>query len=234
MESINPHDASHWTYDDLSLVLQRRYLLRHVALELFAKDGRTHLIIMPTTKLRDAVYAELLRRCPQATPAALLGRGAAPSLGGMVPPWQGAAAAYRNVVKSHLRAATSAWQEGSLSSFGYLMTLNTLAGRSYNDLTQYPVFPWVVADYDSEELDLSNPASFRDLSCTMGALQPARRAEFVRRFESMSLMYDSDNDEDGLTRPFHFGTHYSSSAIVLHYLVRMQPFAAAHVELQQV
>ena len=30
------------------------------------------------------------------------------------------------------------------------MCLNTLAGRSYNDLMQYPVFPWIVADYKSE------------------------------------------------------------------------------------
>ena len=29
------------------------------------------------------------------------------------------------------------------------MHLNTLAGRSYNDLMQYPVFPWVIADYDN-------------------------------------------------------------------------------------
>nr|GFC77354.1 hypothetical protein [Tanacetum cinerariifolium] len=25
------------------------------------------------------------------------------------------------------------------------MQLNTLAGRSYNDITQYPVFPWILA-----------------------------------------------------------------------------------------
>lgn len=30
------------------------------------------------------------------------------------------------------------------------MHLNTLAGRSYNDLMQYPVFPWIIANYDSE------------------------------------------------------------------------------------
>ena len=44
------------------------------------------------------------------------------------------------------------------------MSLNTLAGRSYNDLMQYPVFPWVLADYTSEELDLASPATFRDFS----------------------------------------------------------------------
>ena len=30
------------------------------------------------------------------------------------------------------------------------MHLNTIAGRTYNDLMQYPVFPWVLADYHSE------------------------------------------------------------------------------------
>lgn len=38
---------------------------------------------------------------------------------------------------------------GEISNFQYLMHLNTLAGRSYNDLTQYPVFPWVIADWTS-------------------------------------------------------------------------------------
>lgn len=40
------------------------------------------------------------------------------------------------------KSVTQRWQQGELSNFAYLMFLNTLAGRSYNDLTQYPVFPW--------------------------------------------------------------------------------------------
>lgn len=44
----------------------------------------------------------------------------------------------------------SVYQRGEISNFQYLMHLNTLAGRSYNDLMQYPVFPWILADYDSE------------------------------------------------------------------------------------
>ena len=30
------------------------------------------------------------------------------------------------------------------------MYLNTVAGRTYNDYMQYPVFPWVLADYTSQ------------------------------------------------------------------------------------
>ena len=39
-------------------------------------------------------------------------------------------------------SVTQRWVRGEISNFQYLMSLNTLAGRSYNDLMQYPVFPW--------------------------------------------------------------------------------------------
>jgi beige protein homolog 1 len=32
--------------------------------------------------------------------------------------------------------ATKSWEKGLISNFHYLMILNSLAGRSYNDLTQ--------------------------------------------------------------------------------------------------
>ncbi|PNI83103.1 WDFY3 isoform 3 [Pan troglodytes] len=48
------------------------------------------------------------------------------------------------------KSVTQRWERGEISNFQYLMHLNTLAGRSYNDLMQYPVFPWILADYDSE------------------------------------------------------------------------------------
>ena len=34
------------------------------------------------------------------------------------------------------------------------------------------------------------------------------------------------------SKPFHYGSHYSSAGIVLHYLLRMEPFASEHIELQ--
>jgi hypothetical protein len=42
------------------------------------------------------------------------------------------------------------WQNGEMSNFDYLMYLNTMAGRTYNDLSQYPIFPWILKDYDSD------------------------------------------------------------------------------------
>jgi hypothetical protein len=49
------------------------------------------------------------------------------------------------------------WVNGWMSNFDYLMLLNKLANRSFNDISQYPVMPWVLKQYSSSELDLENP-----------------------------------------------------------------------------
>ena len=69
-----------------------------------------------------------------------------------------------------------AWHQGSVSTYHYLLHLNLMAHRSFSDLAQYPVFPWVVADYASPKLDLCRPESFRDLARPIGALNEDRLA----------------------------------------------------------
>jgi hypothetical protein len=49
---------------------------------------------------------------------------------------------------------------------------------------QYPVFPWVLSQYTEASIDLQDPASFRDLSRPMGALNEERLEQFLDRFES--------------------------------------------------
>jgi hypothetical protein len=117
------------------------------------------------------------------------------------------------------------WVEGRISNFDYLLHLNLLSGRSFNDICQYPVFPWVLADYTSEEIpDLTDRKNFRDLSKPVGALNPQRLEEFLERFNSFA---------DPTIPPFMYGSHYSTSAgVVLHFLVRMHPFAGLHRQLQ--
>lgn len=73
------------------------------------------------------------------------------------------------------------WQSGEISNFQYLMHLNTLAGRGYSDLTQYPVFPWILADYESKILDLSDPNTFRRLDKPMGCQTMEGEEEFKKR-----------------------------------------------------
>eukprot|EP00501_MAST-03F_sp_TOSAG23-6_P000853 GSMAST32.ASY1.ANO1.887.1 assembled CDS len=62
----------------------------------------------------------------------------------------------------------SKWKKREISNFEFLLRINYYAGRTYNDLAQYPIFPWVLCDYTSKELDLRNPKIYRDLSKPAG------------------------------------------------------------------
>ena len=53
------------------------------------------------------------------------------------------------------------WQQGEITNFEYLMELNKLAGRTFNDLMQYPVFPFILSDYKSKELNLTQHSVYR-------------------------------------------------------------------------
>jgi len=67
------------------------------------------------------------------------------------------------------------------------MALNRMAGRSFNDLTQYPVFPWVLADYTSDTIDITDSRVFRDLTKPIGALNPDRLAQLLERYNELEL-----------------------------------------------
>ena len=126
------------------------------------------------------------------------------------------------VVRVMQSGYTRQWQRGEISNFDYLMHLNTMAGRSYNDTSQYPVFPWILSDYQSKNLDLSDPKVYRDLSKPMGMTNPDRVEAYEER-------YDNPLPE---VPPFHYGSHYSSPGVVLYYLVRSEPFSTLAMSLQ--
>ena len=49
----------------------------------------------------------------------------------------------------------------------------------------HTVYPWVLSDYTSSSLDLSNESVYRDLSKPIGALNPSRLEYFKHRLQNM-------------------------------------------------
>ena len=60
-----------------------------------------------------------------------------------------------------VQALTKQWCSGKIGNFHYLTMLNKAAGRSFNDLMQYPVAPFILSDYTSQIIDLENPSIYR-------------------------------------------------------------------------
>ena len=240
------HSCIKWDNDAILEVVPRRYLLRWVALEVFTADGRNRLLVFDKKDV-DEVKRLLNTVSSQApffkiTPTgcryhnSISSSSSSASTDGGETPAQNyqvdggdddcstgtaAAAAFSFSKREDLDAATRQWVAGEMSNFQYLMYLNTVAGRSYNDLSQYPVFPWVIADYTSETLDLSNPKTFRDLSKPMGALTEERAKIFRKRY----------NDCKGTCEQYHYSHHYSSAAVVGYFLLRLEPFTKPFLDL---
>lgn len=255
--SLMSHRSKTWSLDKLMYVSKRHFLLRDVALELFFNDGASVLITSIASKERDQIYKVLHRIVSNNVtvdphlPLHLLVSSFTKLFGGGgvhvnhgykdtngTPNYNGHTLFKSSDTSSSLgflsfsnsdslSNATLKWRRGEISNFLYLMIINTLAGRTFNDLTQYPVFPWIIADYASETLDLSNPNTFRDLSKPMGGQTPVRAEQFKERYEALASLNDHDSSP-----PFHYGTHYSSAMIVTSYLIRLRPYVHSYLLLQ--
>ncbi|XP_022098981.1 neurobeachin-like isoform X3 [Acanthaster planci] len=197
-----------WHFNDIRAVFSRRYLLQNTAVEIFLANRTSVMFNLPNK----ATVKKVVHALPRVGVGLKYG----------IPPSRRVSLATpRQLFKAS--NMTQAWQRREITNFEYLMYLNTIAGRSYNDLNQYPIFPWVLTNYDAEELDLTLPSNYRDLSKPVGALNPSRRAFFQERYE---------NWEDDKVPPFHFGTHYSTMAFTLNWLMRMEPYTTYFLNLQ--
>lgn len=129
---------------------------------------------------------------------------------------------FKTSTNESIQPWTKLWRAGQLSNFEYLMKLNKYSGRSYNDLGQYPVFPWVLANY-SAPLSFTE-SDFRDFSWPIGAIDERSRSESVAKYEEF------EHDVDLM--PYHYGSHYSNMGITVHYLLRAEPFTKQAISFQ--
>lgn len=196
-----------------------KYQLNPVAIEFFSNTGENFFINFGSQAIREEVFRFMFSM---------------PIINSVFRPHVIKSGALTLSMSKLRQSVTRKWMKGKISNFEYLIRLNTFAGRSFNDLTQYPIFPWILQNYTGDTLDLGNPSTFRDLSKPMGAIGQSRAALFQERFEAMQDDFDHDASATMMTnsKPFHYGTHYSCSAYVLHFLVRLEPYSTMATELQ--
>ena len=187
-----------WHFNEIRAVYARRYLLQNVALEIFVSNRSSVMFAFAERRTVERVVNILPRvgvglryGLPQTRHTSL-------------------ASPMQLFRSSNM---TQRWQRREITNFEYLMYLNVISGRTYNDLNQYLIFPWILINYDSPSIDLNSPSSYRDLSKPIGALNPSRRQLFVDRYQ---------NWDQSDVPPFHYGTHYSTAAFTLNWLVRVE------------
>ncbi|KAG7394868.1 hypothetical protein PHYBOEH_004521 [Phytophthora boehmeriae] len=190
-----------WGVRVIRVIHRRRFLMEaQNGLEIYFVDGSSCLFGFESNGEADLVYATLKERKP-------------PCLA----KWG------KRLLTTERMFSKSKWTEmwvrREISNFEYLMALNASAGRSYNDIAQYPVFPWVIKDFESAELRLDDPEIYRDLRRPIGAQTP----EMIQRARAS---YDGWDPKAPIPA-FHYANMYSHMQSVLYFLVRLAPFTGA-------
>ena len=104
--------------------------------------------------------------------------------------------------------------------------LNKYGGRSFNDLSQYPVFPWIISDYKSDSISLDNPKIYRQLKYNMGAISKHKRNEIKKKYNSLL------QEKAPMFFPYQIGSHYMAKRMVLGYLLRLEPYTTLLMEFE--
>ncbi|XP_071033257.1 lysosomal-trafficking regulator, partial [Parasteatoda tepidariorum] len=194
-----------WPFETIKEIVPRRYELQNNAFEIFLTNGLTYLIAFESEKEYHHIWKQLESHdlpCKSNVDVSIL---------------------------------TQLWRERALTNFEYLTQLNKLSGRSFNDLMQYPVFPFVLSDYGSSYLDLCNPSVYRNLEKPVAVQHKYREKFYMDTYELLkeqASCSSSTEFELPISGPYHYGSHYSNSGTVLHFLIRILPFTYSFIKYQ--
>jgi hypothetical protein len=120
-------------------------------MEVLSDDGRSVFVVFRRPSVLDDTFFAMLKKCPQVIRELTDGdaHGAGRDAQGINNVFNvlGTAVAariapsdlYASLTVRTLKQLTAKWQDGAVSNFEYLMALNALAGRTFSDVTQYPV-----------------------------------------------------------------------------------------------
>ncbi|KAK8892897.1 hypothetical protein M9Y10_030148 [Tritrichomonas musculus] len=114
------------------------------------------------------------------------------------------------------------WKTRKITTFSYLYYLNLLCGRSFNDIQQYIVYPFILSDAESKEISLNEQKIYREMNLPVNAICESILQSVIDRYVEFC---DLD--------PYLFSEIPSSSLVVSWYLLRTEPYTTIHVTKDQ-
>ena len=218
-EEFNPKKTVIIFYDEIEEIVERRILFLWQGFEIFLKNGKSYMFNMLTKENYEMVIKTL-----KSKPNILFRE--------------------KDFMLNN-NYITKLWKNKHLDTYDYLLYCNKYSSRSFNDLNQYYVFPWILKDF-TDLIEINNKEeeiyevkskkikknkidehikkllnNFRDLAYPVSAQEKRHR-------ETKKEKYNDDDEKFKC----HHGTHYATSSYVEYFLMRNEPFTTLLVELQ--
>ena len=242
-------------YNEIKWIFRRRYYYKNSALEIFTNKNKSFYFNFKYEKDREFVLQNILKNLKDYNKIVLDLKDPKDCFDNVV-------GYQHNNINIDIRKTffgkkvvylsekIESWKKWKISNFEFLMWLNIYSNRSYNDISQYPVFPWPLINFDDplkkeieqndintnnknvEQIDLID-YSYRDLSTPIGMLEigdegSKRKETYLITFEELK----NEEDEFSGQKPYFYGSNYSNPIYTCNFLVRVFPFTHISIELQ--
>ena len=212
-------------YSDIKWIFRRKYYYKNSAFEIYTATNKSYYFNLKYEEDRETVLNEILSSMGE--------------YAGIVDDMRGTdiIVGYINLLNSKkkkkikLSKIIDSWKDWKITNYELLMWLNIFGNRSFNDISQYPVFPWILSNFEDPLLKENGDYIYREMTLPMGMMELNEEGE--KRKELFMLNYETlKDDEEGIIKPYFFGSNYSNPVYVCTYLVRLFPFTHISIELQ--
>ena len=133
-------------YDDIKWIFKRKYYYTNSALEVFTTTNKTFYFNFKYENDRESVLSEILKKLD--SPIPIIDDLKEKEV--IVGYENGSLQKKKGEKNKNLKLSKKIkmWKSWEISNFEILMWLNIFGNRSYNDISQYPVFPWILSNYE--------------------------------------------------------------------------------------
>ena len=192
-------------WKNIEEIITRTFAYNYQAIEIFLKNGKSYMFNLFNELFLEQIYKEI-KKIKSKNPELSFVITESPK------------------ITFEKNEFTKKWDNNELSTFQYLLYINKYSGRTYNDINQYPVFPWI---FLASELDENNNNKFimklRDMSYF-----PLANYEEGRQIGKKAYAYSSQYGKN----ISHFLIHYSAAGYIILYLIKISPHTEGNIRLQ--
>ena len=189
-------------YKDIKEIIVRRYLYDFRAIEIFLKNGKSYFFNLYTKENILQIFDIIEKNIKNKNNLYNFEIIKDPKI-------------YFNQQKYRKK-----WEKDEISTYQYLLYINKFSSRSFNEVNQYPIFPWIFLDSSNSV----NLPKLRDLTYPISI----RNKDDI---EDSHLFFRASYDENP-KYPTHFRLHYSTYGYLLNYLVRASPYTEEQIYFQ--
>ena len=215
-------------YDDIDEIIERRIIYLWQGLEILLKNGKSYLFNMLKKENFENI-SDKLKKIPNIF--------------------------YRDKdFFQKMPIIMNSWRSKKIDTFEYLLYINKYGSRSFNDTSQYYIFPWILRSFDKlieinnkeneifeyklkhkldkKENEKSNKTEEEKIILDLhknfrNFKYPISAQELSQRQTKIEKYRDEDEVFNS-----HHGTHYSTAPYLFYYLMRIEPYTDLLVELQ--